>query len=433
MSTTVKAKVVWFNEAKGYGLAQADDPDIEDIKIELSSLTNTKTVPARGDRVEVTFKEEPIGLVAEKVTLVESATDRHERLQKLIEFTERMPKVNLHIHLEGAIFPSTLFEIAQKNNYMLGVQDAGELAESFKFHHFRHFIDMYSLCSNALKTSDDYYRITYEYLRDASQQGIRYVEAYFSPYDRMRHGLDFEQIVEGVSRGEAKATEELGIRANFVMDVGRHLLWTEDKDPDRANKECIQLVERAADAKAHGVIGFCLGGKEFGYPVHPFAEAFERARQRGLYTKAHSGEDSGPQDTWEVIKALKVDRIVDPVHAREDKALVEHIARHRIPLDMCPTGNILTDPDISASNHPLPYYLDQGIPVTLGSGDPALFNTTLTKEYQWTVEHLHFSADDLQRLVLESVQVAWLDEEEKGELRASFEREIKQLRQELGV
>lgn len=439
MGCVTQAEVLWFNEAKGYGLARPESLELDDIKIKKSSLTAEGVVLMRGDRVEVVFKQDLEGLVAEEVKVIESVVDRGRRIEKLAEFARRMPKVNLHVHLEGAISSSTLFAIAERNGYdELGVQDAEELTELFKVSNFFQFIEMYSLCSNALRTSDDYTTITYEYLRKASQQNIRYVEAYFSPYDRMKRGLEFEQIVEGVSKGRERALEEFGIRADFVVDVGRHLLWTDSRDPDSrdpelAKMECLRLVELAASSKEQGIVGFSLGGKEVDYPVHPFADAFECARQMGLHTKAHSGEAAPPKDTWDVIKVLRAERIGNAVRASEDRTLVRYIADNHIPLEMCPTANVLTGASETLPRHPLRYYLEEGIQVTIGSDDPALFNTTLTKEYQLAVEHFNFSTQDLQKLVFDSIEMSWLSSEEKAALCAAFEDELKQLHEELGI
>jgi adenosine deaminase len=428
VSNKVRATVLWFNPTKKYGLVRPEDTRIDDIRIHLSALVDQEAELNRKDKVEVVFKEEPIGLVAERVTVIDLAMEK----QKLLEFIRRMPKANLLVHLEGSLTPATLFAIARRNNHTLPVTTEEELAPLFKFSSFPRFIRMVSLCSEVLQTPDDYAQITYEYLRAAREENIRYVEAYFSCYEQMQRGLSFEQIVEGISKGKEKVQQEFDIQVGFVVVVGRHLLWSKKKDRERAKNECMWLVQLAVDFKEQGLVGFGLGGEEFDYPVEPFADAFEYARQHGLHTYAYSGQDAGPRDIWDAINQLKVDRICDPVRAKEDEALVDYISHKQIPLEMCLTGNKLTGLT-SMSDHPFKYYRNKGISITLGNGNPSLFNTTLTGEYRLAAESFDLSVDDIQKLVLESIEISWLTQEGKDLLRTSFKEEFELLRQELNI
>jgi hypothetical protein len=187
----VIAEILWFNAAKGYGWARPDDFSLEDIKFETSTVDKPEVLgrDLRGYKAEVTFREGPIGLVADRVKIIRMAANKH----KIIEFAKRMPKVELLVHLDGAVSLPTLFAIAQRNNYALGVQSADELRQ-FTYN-FGRFIQMYRKWSNALQTPEDYAQITYEYLHAAHSENIRYVEACFSPYTRK---LSLEQMFEGI-------------------------------------------------------------------------------------------------------------------------------------------------------------------------------------------------------------------------------------------
>lgn len=452
MDNVTKAEVLWYNEAKKYGLARSADIKIDDIKIELSSLVDQDRLPKRGNRIELTFTETSIGPVARRasVKIVPVATGTTQHLiqpskdssrqaesgwfDNLFELAELMPKVELHVHLEGTISPATLLAISRKNNYPLPARDEAGLSKVLRFRDFAHFIDMYSLCANALQTSEDYYTVTYEYLRFASQQRIQYVEAYFSPYDRMRF-VKFEDIVAGVSQARDDALADFGVQVDFVVDVGRHLLWGQDKNPELAHDESIRLAELAIKAKNQdvGIIGFSIGGKEIGYPVFPFVDAFNLACQNGLHIKAHAGEAAGPEDVWNVIGLLKVERIGHAVRAWEDKSLVRHIASHKIPLEMCVSGNLLTGSVEDPSSHPFPDCLEQGIPVVLGSDDPSLFGTDLTKEYQYVIQEFGVTVEGLKKLALDAIEFSWICDEKKKRLRESFEEEFAQLRRKIGI
>jgi adenosine deaminase len=358
------------------------------------------------------------------------------RHTNLYEFIRQMPKVNLHVHVEGSISATTLLEIAQQNRYLeqLSAETRQELqGGSFKFKDFPHFIATYSLCSNALRTAADYERVTYEYLRLAHENNIRYAEIYISPYNRMQLGLSFEEIVTGAARGRERALAHWGIRADFIIDVGRHLLWTTAKDPLRARTEAIDLVRLASAAKPYGVIGFSLGGRESGYPVFPFVEAFELARQHGLHTKAHSGEESDADDIWYVIALLKAERLGNAVHAADDAMLMKYLAAHGIGIELCLTGNVLSGALPTLEQHPVKEYLKQGLHVAIADDDPALFNTDLTQEYQQLVDVCDLNADELQQVVMNQITMMWVSDEEKVHFQASFEDEFRRLRTRLAL
>ncbi len=358
------------------------------------------------------------------------------RHTKLSEFIRQMPKVNLHVHVEGSISTSTLLEIARQNQYLeqLPVETRQELQDgSFKFKSFPHFIATYSLCSNALRTAADYERVTYEYLHQAHESNIRYVEIYISPYNRMQLGLSFEDIIAGAAHGRERALARWGIRADFVIDVGRHLLWTTAKDPMRARMEALNLVRLASAAKPYGVIGFSLGGREGGYPVFPFVEAFELARQHGLHTKAHSGEESDADDIWYVIALLKAERLGNAVHAADDPQLMKYLAAHGIGIELCLTGNVLSGALSTLEQHPVKTYLKHGIQVAIADDDPALFNTDLTQEYIQLVDICDLDIDELQQVVMNQIKMLWVSDDEKVHFQASFEDEFKRLRARLSL
>jgi adenosine deaminase len=355
--------------------------------------------------------------------------------QRLFEFIRRMPKVNLHVHIEGAISASTLAEISAKNQYdQLPVALRQALQRGvFEFENFSNFIEVYSLCSNALREAADYERVTYEYLRRAHADNIRYAEIYISPFDRIALGLPFENIIAGAAAGRDQARSEFGIRADFVIDIGRHKLWTAAKDPEHAREECLRFVRLAIAARPQGVIGFSLGGKEIGYPIFPFAEAFELARQQGLHTKAHSGEDSHADDIWYVIGLLKAERLGNAVHAIDDPALMKYLAEHGIGIELCLTGNVRSGTVSALDQHPVKEYLRQGIRVAIADDDPALFNTDLTHEYLQLAQLCELDAAQLQQMVMDQIELMWVADEEKARFRANFEHEFNQLRAELTI
>ena len=356
----------------------------------------------------------------------------------LTEFLHRIPKMNLHVHIEGTIQLQTLLDIAGKNNYLseLTPRQAEILSKgSFAYTDFPGFIDTYSLCANALRAEEDYERIVYEYLTASHRLNVRYVEIYVSPYDRMRRGLSFQRIMAGVFAGQRRAENETGILSSIVVDVGRHLLWTTDMNPDTARSESVKLVETIVQYKqpGGGIVGFSLGGKEIGLPVYPFVDAFNLARANGLHVKAHSGESIDTGDMWYVVGLLKAERIGNSVHAVDDRGLLHYLKENNIAIELCPTGNVLTGAVSSLGHLPFRKIFDEGIPVVIGDDDPALFNTDIQKEYEIIAEQFGLSADELERLVISMVDISWLDQPRKRNLREGILTEIRGIREDLGL
>lgn len=356
----------------------------------------------------------------------------------MLEFLLRMPKLDLHVHIEGTIDLPTLIEIADKNDYLseLSRHQRDILSGgNFVYKDFSSFIDTYTLCANALRTADDYERVVYEYLLRSSRLNVRYVEAYVSPYGRMKRGVAFDQIMSGIVAGKRRAEKETGILSGIVIDVGRHLLWSTDMDPDTARKECLGLVEIAANYKRLNgeIVGFSLGGKEIGYPVFPFVEAFDLARANGLHVKAHTGESTDTSDMWYVAGLLKAERMVNSVRAINDKGLLRFLRENEIAVELCPTGNVLTGAVDSFDRHPFRRFLEEGVSLSIGDDDPALFGTDIHREYKILAEQFGLTAADLEKMVFDMLDIAWLDRERRRSLRASMAAEFLNIREGLNL
>jgi adenosine deaminase len=364
--------------------------------------------------------------------------------EKMVEYLTRLPKINLHVHIEGSIQLPTLLDIAKKNNYLSELTpEQIELLnrKEYTYTDFPSFIDMYSLCANALRTADDYERSMYEYLIGAHRQNVRYVEAYVSPYGRMKKGVEFDEIMSGITAGQKHAELETGIMSSIVIDVGRHLLWTTKKDgenrkdPDHARLECIRLVElvNKYNNANGGIAGFSLGGKEVGFPVYPFVDAFRLARENNLHVKAHTSESNNSDDVWYVIGLLKVERVSNSVQVAEDKELMDYLRENKIAIELSPTGDVLTSVVASLDRHPFRKFFDHGIAVAIGDNDPALFGVDLQQEYQIIVDQFGFSTIELEFMTNSMLDIAWLDQTHKQILREKMQNEIRDIHKELGL
>jgi adenosine deaminase len=328
-----------------------------------------------------------------------------------------MPKVELHVHLEGSIRPATLLTLAQRNGVRLPADDLEGLQTFYRFTDFGHFISTYMLISSCLKTVSDFELIAYEFGADMNRQNIRYAEVTFTPHTNVTNtGLSFEAIMEGLNEGRARARADFGIEFGWVLDIVRDL-------PDTR----IQVAEWAATARGQGVVGFGLGGTEREYPPEWFADAFELAREAGLHSVPHAGETAGPDSVWGAIRSLKAERLGHGVRSIEDPALVDYLGQHQIPLEVCPTSNLCLGIYPSYQTHPIRLLMEKGLYITVNSDDPPMFNTDLNHEYKALVDNLSFSQSDLEKLSLNALNASYLPTDRKEKMASDFESEFARL------
>jgi aminodeoxyfutalosine deaminase len=281
------------------------------------------------------------------------------------------PKIELHVHLEGTVQPQTLLEIAQHNDVPLPADTADELRGLFRFTDLPHFIDTWFLVTAALRTADDFRRITVDYAEEAARHGAVYVEGIFAPTVPSRSGVDLDAMFDGYCDGVAEARERLGIEIRLTPDLNR------TSPPE----ELEGIVRRAIASHERGVVGIGLGGVEDQAPPEQFADAFRLAREGGLGSVPHAGEVIGPESIWGALDALNADRIRHGIRAVDDSALMRELADRGTVLDVCPTANVRVGAVRSLAEHPLPELVAAGIRCSLSTDDPAMFGTDLTTEY----------------------------------------------------
>ncbi len=277
----------------------------------------------------------------------------------LHQFARQMPKVELHIHLEGSIRPATLLQLARRNGVSLPAQDVEGLRDFYRFRDFDHFVDVYVTITRCLRTPDDYRLIACEFGADCARQNIRYAEVTFTIATNIKYtGLPWQAIVEGLNEGRAQSRAEFGMDWGWVFDISRNDPGTQER-----------VVEIALAARDEGVVALGLGGTEADFPPELFERSFERARQAGLPSVPHAGEIAGPESIWAALRLLHADRLGHGVRCIEDGALVEHLRERQIPLEICPTSNIRLGvyPDYTA--HPLRRLWDAGLLITVNSDD----------------------------------------------------------------
>jgi aminodeoxyfutalosine deaminase len=345
----------------------------------------------------------------------------------LEQFIVEMPKAELHLHLEGAIQPSTLLHLAERNRITLPFRDEAEMAEFFRFRDFPHFIEVFITVCECLRTPDDFALVVTDLGEDAARQNIRYLELHFNPEPHVRRrGLRFDQIMAGINQGREDVRDRWGIELRWIADGVR------DAESGPASVD-ITVDWIAALDPADGVVALGLGGNEVGNPPGLFRAAFARARAAGLHVVAHAGETTGPVTIRDSLDLLGAERIGHGILAIEDPALVARLAEEQVPLEVCPTSNLRTGLVTDLSQHPLRRLDEAGALVTISTDDPALFGTTLTDEYRLLATEFGYGVDDIERIALNSVRAAFLPEPEKAAMLAEFAAAYRGLRAKHGL
>jgi aminodeoxyfutalosine deaminase len=282
------------------------------------------------------------------------------------------PKIELHVHLEGTVRAPTLLEIARRNDYELPADTVEGLASLYEYRDFEHFIEIWILTTNALRTAEDFRQVVVDYAAEAAAHGAVYVEGIFSPAERIARGVEWDEIFGGYCDGAQEAEELHGVTVRLTPDIYRGA-------SDEAAKD---VVRYCAAYRERGVVGVGLGGLEAEYPPEPYATAFELAKSEGLGSVPHAGEVVGPASVRGALDALQADRIRHGFSAIEDPELVAELAERKIVLDVSPVSNVRTGAVASLAEHPLPKLVEAGVLCSISTDDPAMFDTDLTRDYE---------------------------------------------------
>ena len=323
--------------------------------------------------------------------------------------TRKIPKAELHLHLEGAMTPSLVRSFAKRNGLTLpsGIYDD---QDRYIWSNFPEFLKSFDKASAAIRTKQDYADLTHFYLTEQAKSGALYVELFCSPTHAAECGISFDDHLDGVADGIDRAEKECGIIGRIIMTCVRHV------GGDIA-------VDVAKDTVACGhpyVVGFGMGGNESMFSQETFYQAFKVAADGGLGCTTHAGEVQGPQSVWDAIDKLPVTRIGHGVRSIEDPKLVETLVKRGIVLEVCPGSNIALSvyPDFAA--HPLRKLYDAGVKVTLGSDDPPFFHTSLADEYQCAQDDFGFSDAELLGITRTALEAAFVDDDTKAKLIAKL-------------
>lgn len=342
-----------------------------------------------------------------------------------LAFIRAMPKAELHVHLEGAIQPETLLELARRHQRLdaLPATDLAGLRRWFTFTDFPHFIQIYLTISDLLRTPDDFALIAYACGADMAAQNIRYRELTFTPFthtDLQNKNLTIADLLQGLEAGRRQAQRDFGVEMRWVFDIPRNVSFRNGGNYDPYPAE--RTLAYALAGQAQGVVGFGLGGFEVGAPPEPFAHAFHAASAAGLISVPHAGETMGAASVWGAVKQLQAVRIGHGVRAMEDANLLALLYERQIVLEINPTSNVCLHVYRRLAEHPFPHLDRMGLLVTVNSDDPPLFNTNLCQEYAVLASEFGYGPTDLARIARNAFVASGAPTPLKEQLLGEFDR-----------
>lgn len=318
-----------------------------------------------------------------------------------------LPKTEIHVHLEGSIPVAALWRIMEKYGGDPEVPDLEALRARFRFRDFPHFIETWRWKTGFLREYEDFTVIAEAVAKELLRQGIRYAEAFYTPRDHERSGLEPLRLTEALRAGLSRVPD---VEVRLIADLCR------DYGPERGGR----MLEVLADCAGREVIGIGIGGSEQTYPAGPFAAVYERARKLGFRTTAHAGEAAGAESVRAAVEALHAERIGHGTRAIEDPALVDFLADRRIPVECCPISNLRTAVVQSLEEHPIKGYFAKGLLVSVNTDDPAMFDTSMEEELYALRTRLGFSRADVLRVLGNGIESTWAPEAGKRRMRAAL-------------
>jgi len=329
-----------------------------------------------------------------------------------VTFVGGLPKAELHVHHVGSAPIRTVAELAARHEGSTVVpSDPDKLAEYYDFTGFAHFIDVYLSVVDLLRTAEDIWTLTHDVAHDLAAQNVRYAELTLTPYTSIRAGLAAEAFCEAVEDARRVAESELDLTLRWCFDIpGEFGIVGAEATIDTALKQ-----------QPDGLVSFGLGGPEAGVPRSKFAPYFAQAQAAGLHSVPHAGESTGPETIWDALRLLGAERIGHGIAAVLDPKLMEYLAATGVVLEVCPTSNVRTKSVLSLAAHPLPALVEAGVPVTINSDDPPMFDTTLNQEYEVARELLGLDDEGVADLARTAVRASFADEPVKSAILAEID------------
>lgn len=321
------------------------------------------------------------------------------------DFLKRLPKAELHLHIEGSLEPELMFSLAERNGIRLPYGSVEEVRAAYDFADLQSFLDLYYQGMSVLRTADDFHDLAMDYFRRASAEGVVHVEMHVDPQAHLARGIELPVVMEGLSRARRRAQQELDLSTALIMAFLR----------DRPAEEAMAMLERAAPYwETIDAVG--LDSAEQGHPPSTFVEVFQRARQLGIPRVAHAGEEGPPEYIGEALDLLAVCRIDHGVRCLEDPALVARLRDEGMVLTVCPLSNVRLRVVERMTDHPLPQMLEAGLRLTLNSDDPAYFGGGMLANFEACADAFGWSKETFIQLAGNAIDAAFLSEPRRLDL-----------------
>ncbi|MCE2742489.1 MAG: adenosine deaminase [Fluviicola sp.] len=311
-----------------------------------------------------------------------------------------LPKAELHLHIEGSFEPELMFEIAQRNNVAIKYQSVEEIRAAYKFNNLQEFLDIYYAGASVLLKEEDFYDLTYAYLKRIHSQNVVHTELFFDPQTHTERGISFDTAINGIYNALIDGEKEFGITFRLMTSFLRHL----------SEESAFKTLEQALKHRDK-ICAFGLDSSEKGNPPSKFQRVFQKVKEEGFLIVAHAGEEGPAEYIWEAINLLEVSRIDHGNRCLEDEKLVEYLKEKQIPLTLCPLSNLSLRVVNDLKNHPVKKMLDKGLMLTINSDDPAYFGGYMNENFEGIMELI--SKEELIQLAKNSFISSFLSDTEK--------------------
>ena len=331
------------------------------------------------------------------------------------EFIQSLPKVELHLHIEGTLEPELMFELAKRNKVDIPFNSVTEVRDAYNFHNLQSFLDIYFQGANVLIHEQDFFELTWAYLLRCKEDKVLHTEVFFDPQAHTERGISFDTVVNGIHRALVKAATELNISSKLIMCFLRHL---DEKS----------AFETLAQAQAHKdkIIAVGLDSTEVGNPAGKFERVFKKALEQGFLTVAHAGEEGSASNIYEALNLLKITRIDHGVRCTDDEELVKQLVTERIPLTVCPLSNIKLKVFECMEQHNIVSLLRKGVCVTINSDDPAYFGGYMTDNFLAVNNALPMNKAEISQFTFNAIEASFISQSEKQRLTIATQSYIDQ-------
>ena len=323
-------------------------------------------------------------------------------MMNITEYIKKIPKAELHLHIEGTFEPELMFEIAQRNKVEIPYQSVEEVKKAYQFSCLQDFLDIYYAGASVLLYEKDFYDLTMAYFKHCAEENVVHTEIMFDPQTHTKRGISFETVINGIQKAREDAKEKYGISSLLIMSYLRHL----------SEEDAFETLEQSLPYK-HLIKAVGLDSSEKGNPPSKFQKVFEVSIKEGYVPVAHAGEEGPAEYIWEALDLLKIARIDHGNNCLTDEVLVKKLVDEKIALTVCPLSNLELKVVDDLKDHPLKKMLNLGLKATVNSDDPAYFGGYMNANFLQTADALDLTKEDVKTLVKNSFEYSLLSDDEK--------------------